>query len=66
MNERGTPSTAWTEEDYSKLLDNLFDLERDIARGSNRLRVAIKEVLGRIVVKRIGYYLDKPDEEYYA
>ena len=66
MNDRGTPSTAWTKEDYSKLLDNLFDLERDIARGSNRLRVAIKEVLGRIVVKRIGYYLDMPDEEYYA
>jgi len=66
LNERGTPSTAWTEEDYSKLLDNLFDLERDIAKGSNRLRVAIKEVLGRIVVKRIGYYLDRPDEEYCA
>ena len=66
MNERGTSSTAWTKEDYSKLLDNLFDLEQDLARGSNRLRVAIKEVLGRIVVKRIGYYLDRPDEEYYA
>ena len=66
MNEREAPSTAWTKEDYRSLLDNLFDLERDIAGGSNMLRVAIKEVLGRIVVKRIGYYLDMSDEEYYA
>jgi hypothetical protein len=64
LNERGTPSTEWTEEDYRSLLENLFDLEQDIARGSNKLRVAIKEVLGRIVVKRVGYYLDRPDEEY--
>ncbi len=66
MNERGTPSTEWTKEDYRRLLDNLFDLEQDLAKGSNRLRVAINDVLGRIVVKRIGYYLDRPDEEYYA
>lgn len=66
MDERGTPSTAWTEEDYRRLLDNLFDLERDIERGPIRLRAAINEVLSRIVVKRISYYLDRPDEEDYA
>ena len=66
MNERGTPSTAWTEEDYRRLLDNLFNLERNVDSGSDRLRGAINEVLGRIVVKRIGYYLDRPDEDYYA
>jgi hypothetical protein len=63
LSERGTPSTAWTEEDYKRLLDNLFNLERDVDMGSHRLRIAINEVLGRIVVKRIGYYLDRPDEE---
>ena len=63
MNERGTPSTEWTEEDYNRLLDNLFDLERDVSRESKKLRVAINDVIGRIVVKRIGYYLDRPDEE---
>ena len=66
MDDRGTPSTAWTEEDYRRLLDNLFNLERNVDSGSDRLRGAINEVLGRIVVKRIGYYLDRPDEDYYA
>ena len=63
MNNRGTSSTEWTEEDYNRLLDNLFDLERDVSRETKRLRVAINDILGRIVVKRIGYYLDRPDEE---
>ena len=63
MNERGTPSTEWTKEDYNRLLDNLFDLERDVSRETKRLRVAINDILGRIVVKRIGYYLDRQDEE---
>ena len=66
MDDRGTPSTAWTEEDYRRLLDNLFNLERNVDSGSDRLRGAINEVLGRIVVKRIGYYLDRTDEDYYA
>lgn len=60
MEETESPCSVKSEEDYRSLLANLFDVEEDVERGSSRLRSRINDVLGRIVIKRIGYYLEKP------
>ncbi|UCD45269.1 MAG: hypothetical protein JSV27_01860 [Candidatus Bathyarchaeota archaeon] len=62
MEETESPYSVWSEEDYRKLLANLFDMEENVERGSSRLRSRINDILGRIVIKRIGYYLEKPED----
>ncbi len=60
MEETESPNSVKSEEDNRNLLANLFDVEEDVERGSSGLRSRINDVLGRIVIKRIGYYLEKP------
>jgi len=37
-------------------LDSLYDLEEDVEGGSTPLRELLKEVLERIIEKRLEYY----------
>ncbi len=49
----------------SEFLDSLYDLEKDVEEGSTTLRELLREVLERIIEKRLGYYLlppQQPDE----
>lgn len=46
----------------SEFLDSLYDLEKDVEEGSTTLRELLREVLERIIEKRLGYYLLPPQE----
>ncbi len=45
-----------------EFLDSLYDLEKDVEEGSTPLRELLREVLERIIEKRLGYYLLPPQE----
>ena len=46
-----------------EFLDFLYDLEEDVEGGSIPLRVLLKEVLERIIEKRLEYYWPPPEPE---
>ncbi len=41
----------------------LFDMEQGIERSPSLFRVALKELLGRIIEKRLEYYIPSQDDE---
>ena len=41
-------------------LDSLYDLEEDVEGGSTPLRELLKEILERIIEKRLEYYIWPP------
>lgn len=43
-------------------LDSLYDLEEDVEGGTTPLRELLKEVLERIIEKRLEYYSWPPPE----
>lgn len=53
----GNPKNIGTDEKLGDILDSLFDIEEGIERGTEPLRRALGELLGRIIKQRIGYYI---------
>lgn len=43
-------------------VSSLHDMEKGVERAPGPLRSSLNMVLSRIIEKRIGYYLEKPDE----
>jgi len=47
----------------SEFWDSIYDLEEEIEEGSTRLRELLKEMLERIIEKRLEYYWSPPEPE---
>lgn len=43
-------------------VSTLHDMEKGVERAPGPLRSSLNMILSRIIEKRIGYYLKKPDE----
>jgi hypothetical protein len=43
-------------------VSTLHDMEKDVEKAPGPLRSSLNMILSRIIEKRIGYYLEKPDE----
>ena len=57
------PRSLGADEKLGDILDSLFDIEEGIERGPESLRRALGVLLGRIIEKRIGYYILPMDDE---
>ncbi|UCH57629.1 MAG: hypothetical protein JSV18_01540 [Candidatus Bathyarchaeota archaeon] len=45
------------------IMGSLFDLEQGLEKGSASFRTMLRELLDRIIEKRLEYYLYEPPEE---
>jgi hypothetical protein len=59
---RGTPDEGFVYPG-SESWDSIYDLEKEIEGGSTRLRELLKEMLERIIEKKLEYYLPPPELE---
>ena len=50
-------------ENAGVIMRALFDMEQGIERSSSNFRVVLRELLDRIIEKRLEYYIPLEDEE---
>ena len=59
----GMPESPSAMNDKDDVLGSLFDIESGVERGPEGLRKALSGILGRIIEKRIGYYILPFDDD---
>lgn len=63
MSERRETSNEGVIYPGSELWDSLYELEEENEEGSTGLRERLKEMLERIIEKRLEYYWPPPEPE---
>ena len=67
MEDRETSSTPSDEDRSGGALDSLHDIEEGVERGPAHLRRRLREILGRIIEKKVEAYMTDtiaPPEEF--
>ena len=58
----GMPGNPSAINEHDDVLGFLFDIESGVEKGPEGLRRVLSGILGRIIEKRIGYYILPPDD----